>query len=225
MANMFSTILASFGHDVKNVLASVLESVQWLHEDIKNLSPEQNNEFNKSLALLNNINSELMQVLSIYKFENNQYSPIMHESNLEEFLDLQAAFLEPLLANNVTLDIDCADDLTWQIDEIMLSSAVRNAAMNSLKVAKSKICLRARQDADYLLIEVEDDGPGFPDKLLGQVDNYVGAVDFNSGSTGLGLYFSEQVAKLHKKGDKQGSVELRNNVGALGGACYMLRIP
>lgn len=221
----FSTLMAASVHDMKNILGAVLESLDWLSSNIEPLDEKQSTEFQKSSQLLAHVNSELMQLLCIYKFEKKQYSLLLQDVEVEDFLSLQRAFLIPLVKGGLlSIDIDCDEELIWDFDEMLLSSAVRNAAMNALKFAKSKVLLTASKEENYLKITINDDGEGFPKKMLGVVENQVSTVDFSSGSTGLGLYFAEQVSKLHDKKDKPGRVVLDNG-GQLGGACFHIFIP
>jgi hypothetical protein len=48
--------------------------------------------------------------------------------------------------------------------------------------------------------------------------------EFLTNSTGLGLYFSSEVAKMHKHRGQGGSIALENG-GTLGGGCFILRLP
>ena len=50
------------------------------------------------------------------------------------------------------------------------------------------------------------------------------SVNFISNSSGLGLYFSSEVAKMHKHRQRSGSIALENG-GTLGGGCFILRLP
>jgi signal transduction histidine kinase len=84
--------------------------------------------------------------------------------------------------------------------------------------------MRARQSADGgLVIEVFDDGPGFPKKMLEDVSNQSRGIDFASGSTNLGLYFAGEVAHMHRRGETHGCIEL-SNLDA-GGSCFRLLLP
>jgi hypothetical protein len=49
-------------------------------------------------------------------------------------------------------------------------------------------------------------------------------VNFLTNSTGLGLYFSSEVAKMHKHRERSGSLRLENG-GAYGGGCFVLSLP
>jgi K+-sensing histidine kinase KdpD len=220
----FSTLLASSVHDMKNILGSVLESIDWLSSKMT-LDEDEGKEFKKMGHLLAHVNSELMQLLCLYKFENDQYSLLLNEHYVEEFLEMQLAFLTPLIkGDSCEITINCDEDLVWYFDEMLLSTAIRNAAMNSLKFAKSKINLSAKIVDNCLCFQVEDDGSGFPESMLGKVEDGASKVDFSTGSTGLGLYFSQMAAKLHEVKGCKGYVELTNNQ-SLPGACLTLIVP
>jgi hypothetical protein len=49
-------------------------------------------------------------------------------------------------------------------------------------------------------------------------------VNFLTNSAGLGLYFSSEVAKMHRHRGRQGMLRLENG-GAYGGGCFVLRLP
>ena len=221
----FSTLLASSVHDMKNILGSVLESMDWLSGGIKELTDEESQEFQKVSQLVAHVNSELMQLLCFFKFEHGQYKTTIRESVVSEFLSLQQAFLQPLIkGDSCTIEIECDEELVWYYDETLISSAIRNAAMNALKFAKSKVVIQAIEVSGKLVFTVEDDGNGFPQDMLGLVDNRLSGVDFQTGSTGLGLYFAETVAKLHQNNQASGTLELKNHPKT-GGAVFEMIIP
>jgi len=49
-------------------------------------------------------------------------------------------------------------------------------------------------------------------------------VDFKTGSTGLGLYFSLMVAGMHVNQDKSGFISIING-GAMGGGVFSIHLP
>jgi hypothetical protein len=60
--------------------------------------------------------------------------------------------------------------------------------------------------------------------LLGSGVDANKGVNFSSGSTGLGFYFSSQVAQLHQNQGLTGSLTIENG-GAYGGGCFVVRLP
>ena len=49
-------------------------------------------------------------------------------------------------------------------------------------------------------------------------------VNFLTNSSGLGLFFASEVAKMHKRRQRGGSIRLENG-GPLGGGCFVLTLP
>ena len=104
--------------------------------------------------------------------------------------------------------LDVSPTLEGYFDENLINIVVRNALMNAFKFAKSKIRLRAFEERNFLYISIEDDGPGFPPSLLGELTQTLSSIDVTKMSTGLGFYFSYQVAKLHTVVEEIGLISL-----------------
>ena len=221
----FATLMASSTHDLKNILGSVLESVDWLFDNAKSLNVEQRSELEKVAQLVAHVNSELLQLLCFYKFENEQYRLLIQEQDIESFINMQAAFFKSLIrTNKVKFTQEFDQNLTWFFDDVLLTTAVRNAVMNSIKHAKSKIILNVDIVNKFLCISVEDDGPGFPENMLGDFKDEIGDIDLTTNGTGLGLFFANQVAKMHVVKDKFGYIKLDKSQ-LLGGAKFSIYIP
>ena len=106
----------------------------------------------------------------------------------------------------------------------MLAHAINNA----IRYTKDTIRLSVREHDGMLELRVEDNGDGYTQALLdagsAAMDGMAAGVNFSTNSTGLGLYFSSEVAKMHKHRGSSGSIALENG-GALGGGCFILRLP
>ncbi len=97
-------------------------------------------------------------------------------------------------------------------DEALVRLAINNALHNACHYAQTKVCLSAcTQDALFVL-EVSDDGPGYPDKVLQSEGKLPSAVSLSG--TGLGLFLARKIAALHTLQGVQGSIELSNAPGA-----------
>ena len=85
--------------------------------------------------------------------------------------------------------------------------------------------LRAAIEDGHLHISIADDGAGYPPMMLECPEKLLDeSVDFEEGSTHLGLYFAQCVAMLHKQGEQQGSIRLSND-SPLGGGLFELILP
>src|SRR5690606_25480424 len=119
-----------------------------------------------------------------------------------------------LRAAGLTLDIACAAELPpWPMDRELMLDVLSNAVHNASRYARTRVRLRAGQDAEGLHLMVEDDGPGFDTTDAEEMTR-----------RGLGLYVARAIARAHRRGDAVGRLELSNG-GALGGAAFRLVLP
>ncbi len=128
-----------------------------------------------------------------------------------------------LSSKGVSIDVDHPDDLAWHFDEDLISGVINHALNNAIRYSRGRIRLAFAERDGWLEIRVEDDGDGFPLVMLNEPDHMNG-VNFATGSTGLGLYFSKEVVKMHKHRGRHGTIHLENG-GAWGGGCVILRLP
>ncbi|WP_150300024.1 histidine kinase [Pseudomonas profundi] len=75
-----------------------------------------------------------------------------------------------------------------------------------------------------LAIAICDDGEGYPPAMIERQSEYVMGIDLSTGSTGLGLYFGERIARLHQRNGIQGRIELSND-SSLGGGNFQILLP
>lgn len=222
----FSDILASTIHDIKNSLGSILNN---LDELISN--PDNHIADLRQASLLQHetqrANSNLIQLLTLYRLGNEQLAVRIAEHNLEDFLDEAVANNYAICqAMNIRLSHTCDHTLTGYFDADLIHSLLDSTIGNAHRYAKHEIHLSAQEEDGYLVIRVEDDGAGFPDSLPGMLERIAAQrLDpQSSGRTQLGLYFANCIAELHENAGKQGCIHLKNN-HSLPGGCFELWLP
>ena len=223
----FSTVMFSTIHDVKNSLVVAQGSLAELADEFS-----ENENAHKSLALLQyeieRTNHSLVRMLMLYKLNQKFFSPHMDEYEIDDFVDELIIHNMPYSeAKQVTLRKQCDlnPDETWYFDRDLLSSMVNSVINNALRYAKSTIVISAKLGDGRLVIDVEDDGEGYSDSFVnGWKDRDSSGFDYESQSTGLGLYFAEKVAQAHVRDDLQGDVLLGQSE-LLNGAKFSLVLP
>ena len=142
-----------------------------------------------------------------------------------ECLESQALFVQSLISyDKLDIQLQCDEDLVWNFDQTLVNTAIRNAAMNALRYAKTKLQFSAKISQNFLQLQIADDGPGYPDHMLGKTLEKATTIDLDTRSTGLGLYFAEKVASMHTVNAVHGYLQLANNLN-LPGAAVVLYIP
>ena len=144
--------------------------------------------------------------------------------NLAELIEDALLQNHAMLAfKGIAVSVDCPSDCYAYLERELVKGALINGLNNAYQYTRDRIHVQARSSADGLELRVEDNGRGYPQRLLTDALDHQG-VDFDSGSTGLGFYFCAQVAGLHKSGGQSGQLRIENG-GSLGGGCFLLRLP
>ncbi|MFT6031434.1 MAG: K+-sensing histidine kinase KdpD [Oleiphilaceae bacterium] len=221
----FALIIASAVHDMKNSLGMLLHSVDSMCDELPEEWRKKPNVATVQYEA-ERVNSYLVQLLGLYRLQNKLLSLHIDEYYLEDLLDEQVAhYTQVLQSRNINLNISVAKNLTWFFDREIILGVLNNALNNASRYTKSNIEITASIDDKYLLIEIHDDGIGYPKDLLesppGEILN---DINFNTGSTSLGIYFAAMVTKLHIQDDLHGHIKLSNG-GRLGGGVFSIYLP
>ena len=212
-----SIILASAIHESKNQVGTLLYQLQGLKDSTDNNDPNQN----KIILIeesLKKLNDEWVEYLYLYKLASDGYDLHVDTFLIDEFLDDQVFALQPSAnAKKLALDYHCDAGLTGVFDERLMTAVVSTAVYNALRFAKSKILLSAKQEKEFLVISVEDDGAGF---MLEDEQ----PEDVFDANTGLGLYFAELSASAHIVDGVCGFIN-KGTSSSLGGASLTIYLP
>lgn len=223
----FADLMASSVHDMKNSLNVQLDVLEQIAGRLgKAGDTETAAALGSVIYQANRMNTDLIQLLSLYKLGNSLYPLDLSEHSVGEmFHDLMRQNGSVMALKGITVTIDCEPGCFWYFDRDLIIGALLNALNNAYNYTQDKIHMVARISDGYLELRVEDNGKGYPASLLinGMAPESRG-VSFSSGSTGLGFYFSSRVAQIHKNGDRHGSLSIENG-GLYGGGCFVIRLP
>lgn len=220
----FSGVLASTIHDMKNSLGMVLNSLDGIVDKEAGkcaCTPEQVAQLQYEAR---RVNDNLIQLLTLYKVEKRQYVENITEQSVADFLEECYLLNKPLLEHKgLPLEIECDEDLLWFFDRDLMAGVVNNVVNNTLRYTRERVKVAACKEDGYLHIRVEDDGAGFPERMLESVTHET-EIDFRKGHTGLGIFFCSQVAALHENKGRKGHIALSND-SELGGGCFSIYLP
>lgn len=221
--SMFETVLASTVHDMKNSLSLLLSQLDNISERLEHDSKNQQ-DVNGLRYQANRINISLMELLTLYKLEKKQVGIQFAEVIVVDFLEDCIAAHSQLAANRgIQLDMQCDDSIMWFFDPDMVGIAINNIIGNCLRYTKTEVQVSARLNQGQLSINIDDDGPGYPQKMLQDTEQFMNKVNFNTGSTGLGLYFAAAIAERHQRQNRQGRIQLQNH--DQGGGSFQFNLP
>ncbi len=221
----YSALLASSIHEVKNSLNMLLNSIEHVVTTYNEDNCPAYKVFSQIQYESKRVNDDLVELLAIYRIKNNQYVVNIDEYSVSDFLTENIGQHEAMILNRkIEYDIACDDALMWFFDRDLLTGVISNVINNLYKYTKDKLRISARQEQDYLVIMIKDNGPGYPDNMLIDNDENKKTINFDEASTGLGLYFSRLVAEVHKNKGRQGYISTTND-GIDGGGCFSIYLP
>lgn len=222
--SLFETILSSTIHDMKNSLSQLLAQLDEVSYHLK-LEDKDQLAFSNLRYEASKINLSLMQLLSLYKLEKKQVNIQIGEVEVIDFIE-DCVAAHSLMASNkkIRIDVDCDESLIWFFDSNFVGIVINNILGNSIRYAKNRVLVTAKMIDNQHIIQIDDDGEGYPESMLKQPGQYIKHVDFKTGSTSLGLFFSEVIADSHIRAGQKGLIRL-DNKQLLDGGCFQLILP
>jgi two-component system, OmpR family, sensor histidine kinase SenX3 len=196
-------------------------------------SPETESAYPQMAHMLyqtRRLNDNLIQLLALYKQVGKPGYPFDIQAIDMAYLveQVTGACRILLKSRGIVLETEADPHLIWHLDEDLIIGVIGHAINNAIHYTTDRIRLAIAQVDGCLEIRVEDNGSGYPDAMLeagvSAMQGLFTGVNFLTNSTGLGLYFSSEVATMHKHRERRGSLRLENG-GAFGGGCFVLSLP
>jgi len=229
-SNEMFLFLASTAHDMKNSISVLSGTLEGLLDDA---SPAIGPAYPKMAHMLyqtRRLNDNLMQLLALYKQVGKPAYPFdMQPLALGQLVaQVVSAGRVLLKSRGIVLETEFDPHLVWHIDEDLIIGVLGHAINNAVHFTTDRIRLAIALVDGCLELRVEDNGAGYPAPMLAAcapaVSGNSRGVNFLTNSTGLGLYFSSEVAKMHKHRERCGALRLENG-GLYGGGCFVLTLP
>lgn len=222
----FSLILANSVHDMKNSVGMLVGALDELGGGEAAAGDPALRDMSKLRYEAKRLNANLIQLLALYKINELGYALNIVENDVEEVIEEcfleQAAFME---LQGVEFEMDCDPELVWFFDRELVSSVLNSVINNAYRYTRDRIRIGAGTVDGRLALFVEDNGSGYPESMqVNSAPDLGQAIDFKSGSTGLGLYFTATIARMHRHKDRVGYIELANT-GIDGGGRFTLYLP
>ncbi|WP_290663652.1 HAMP domain-containing sensor histidine kinase [Aquabacterium sp.] len=209
---MEAASFALIAHDLKNALGT-------LENELEALIDQPDPSLAQSAYLhCTELRRQFVQFLTVYGAPGGLRVLSEDESPRDILKSLQhTAALKRLITPGtpkVTVDSARVMPPFWYLDRRLVYMALEAALHNAMRFSRHNVVLGAREQDGYLVLSIEDDGPG-----LGAID----PSDQSDQSTGLGTALCEAVAKAHRCADREGRVALVNRPE--GGASFELWLP
>mmetsp|Transcript_43254 Transcript_43254/g.138147 ORF Transcript_43254/g.138147 Transcript_43254/m.138147 type:complete len:240 (-) Transcript_43254:1226-1945(-) len=221
----FASVMAVAVHDMKNSLSLLLQTI----EDLSKSLPPSENESREHIVDLhyeaNRMNTTLVQILSLYRVELDALPLNIDECFMEdlvyEVIESNKTYTKQ---KKITCSVEVDGELSWFTDKDLLFLLLNDVLVNAIRYGASEIKVSTLVEDGYLCITVEDNGPGYPQRMLDMSDAAMESLCVSEGRTGLGLFFARMIAQTHKNKNRQGSIKLSNN-SVTGGSIFKVLLP
>ena len=199
----FIYLMGMVAHDLKAPLAAVQSYIKViLRGSTGPLTEKQEEWLNRSVKRIDDMLELISDIVDVSRLETGHIAPeltsISWKQVLDSCIEVARGLVEP---KGIELVVDIESDLPEIFaSEVRLCQLINNLVSNSVRYTPSgaKICLRAYQDEDNIVVYVEDEGSGIKPEILPNIfdDFFKGDSESREG-TGLGLSICRRIVEMH----------------------------
>lgn len=193
-------IYSTLGHNIRNDLNTIKMALEILrHKSSAKLDEDALSKITLMQRSVANIQNQIDDTLNFIR-----QTPLKLEN--VSFLELLEDTLKMINApENIKIDVPL-NDISLYCDSSKLTIVLTNLINNSIQAleAGGKITIKASEDNDYSIIQIEDSGSGIPSEVLLKI--FEPLVTTKSTGTGLGLASCKYIIEEHS-----GSIAVQNN--------------
>ena len=214
------TAVAKINHDLRNTLATaVLASDRLANVDdpeVKVTMPRLMNAIDRAT----NLCSQTLNFVSDAKLK-----PDIERFSLSALADEAGTTVASYAKDGKTIQWEntIGAGVELNADREMLFRMLTNLGQNAVEADAGRVRVRAEMEAEWICIDVDDDGPGLGPEALGKLfQPFTGSS--RDGGTGLGLVIVRDIARAHG-GDVVLMAGEDDSGNGLGGAMFRIRLP
>lgn len=208
---MLGETAAGLAHEIRNPLGAIALFVSMLKEDISDRSD--------SLSLLGEIEKSIKSldavVSNVLHFAQERVGTAK-VCNAHSIIQELVQHFSSLYSPQCALEADLQGSPFYMGDEQGIRQALYNLIINALQAVSFAGCItiRAYEEQETLVIEVQDDGPGVPEDIRANI--FEPFTSGRSDGTGLGLSIVRRIVEAH-----QGTIALEGESTTL----FKIRLP
>jgi signal transduction histidine kinase len=193
-------IAASMAHNMKNPLGTIRSSADIVKRNSKGTSKELDDVLSRMDRAIERMSRQIEDVLNFVRV-----SPLIESSvPIKSLLDGAVESID--VPKNITIEIP-QTNLQLKCDPKKIEIVFINLFLNAIQSIGNKqgiIKIRTKEENEFAIIEIEDSGPGIPNKIFHKI--FGPLVTTKEKGTGLGLSTCKNIIEQHG-----GIISARNN--------------
>lgn len=195
--------LAMLGHELRNPLAPIVNSLRILEKDT---SPEQSKNMLEIIERQVGQMTRLVDdLLDVSRISHGKIQLRKSRVNLNSIIEnLEKDFDRTMENNSLQMKVEIPEKRIWvEADETRLTQAIGNIIGNAVKFSKSgsKIEVILSTEKDFAVIKIKDNGIGMNTEVLDRIFDTFSqedrSLDRSRGGLGLGLPVAKGLIELH----------------------------
>ncbi len=200
-ASALRDLLKVLNHELMNALTPVASMSRSALDLLVDDTPEARAQAVKALERVVARTEGLTGFINAYRALTRLPPPVLRPVGLRVWLDVLAeSFAAQWGDKGVAFEIDCDcgtacvrmdEDQMW----LGVANLLNNGAQAALEKPAPRVRARIRRDGGMVVFEVEDSGPGIPDKQAEQV--FLPFYSTKATGTGVGLSLTRQIVQGH----------------------------
>ncbi|WP_169334458.1 ATP-binding protein [Hahella ganghwensis] len=215
--------IADTSHELRTPLAIVKGEIEAMQDGVRPLEPGNLNSLHQEVTQLERLVNDL------YQLTNTDIGALRYQMSdvdlCQELQETTNRYLSLLSERKLELILDIPpQEVTVTADSARLQQLIGNLLTNETKYVEEggKVKLSLEVDAQYVILTLEDSGPGVPEESLPHLFDHLyrveGSRNRKTGGSGLGLAICQRIVKAH-----EGDIEALQS--ELGGLLIRIRLP
>ena len=219
---LYNTLLNSLSHELRTPISAIIGAIDTIKDNKAKLSEQNKIELYSEIEIAGNrLNRQVENLLSMSRLEAGFIQPKKDWCDLNELIFTVIKNIEHELGLHTIEFLPNEDLPIVKMDAGLMEHILHNLIHNALlhTPEDSIITIKVEHTKTDCLIQVSDNGKGFPEKEIDLVfDKFYRLKSSATGGTGLGLSIVKGFAEA-----MEGKVLLENQ--AHGGARFTIEIP
>lgn len=222
LLKLYNTLLNSLSHEFRTPLSTIIGASDNLISNRKNLSQDNQNELFAEISKASyRLNRQVENLLNMSRLETGTLKINSDWCDINELV-YSAVFQLEDISQNHSIIIQIPESLPFfKIDFGLMEHVLINLLHNAINYSpdNTTINISASCVDEQLIIQIRDQGPGFPEDKIDRVfDRFYRLDNSQTGGSGLGLSIVKGFVEAH-----HGKVILQNSNE--GGAIFTIEIP
>lgn len=220
-----SNFLSLMSHDLKTPIAKVQALTERLEREARGLTDDQKGILSAIQRSNDELSQYILSILNFQRIESQELKLNRKNHDINVMIEEVCARLQALaLDRGVSVKLELEPMFPVEFDDTLIRQVLNNLVDNAIKYnrAGTQVCVRSRDDGDFVEVSVEDDGVGIEPEQMQMLFRKFSRAEKGTSErvkgTGLGLYLAKYFIELHG-----GRIDVESTPGK--GTIFRFRLP